>query len=493
MNIVCVYSLEEGVSLEKPLNGWYNIPYGISYIATVLKQLNQNVRMEVFTSAFRLKRRIRRIVAEFMPEMVCLTAVSSQFPLIVRITEEMKRINPSIFIIVGGAHPSLNPDEAINIKTIDAICIGEGENAVKKVVSQLSERGHISGINNIWVKNGNQIEKNPQDPFIQDLNSIPMIDRELWVPWIANPNPWHRNPSFLHSVLLGRGCPYKCSYCSNHALSNLSRGCYVRFRPIDSVMNEIKNIIEKFPPVEQIFFEIETLGANRKYMDELCFHLEQLNQSLDKPVSFGINFAVCGNAMNHNELLIRLQRANFKYINIGLESGSETIRNEILRRPKYSNEDIISFCKLAKQYSIKVNMYVLAGIPGESREDFQKTIDCIKKCNPNNIFLSILYPYPGTDLYKIVVDKGLLKNSIAQKGERKKVILNLPMYTRFQIKLSQFFAFYKIYHQIWPVSKIILFTVIFCIDFKRSTRILKFLEVFNKKLVDKHLAHYPFF
>ena len=124
MNIVCVYSIEEGVSEEKPLAGWYHVPFGISYIATSLKLANHNVKMEVFTANTNFERRVSNLITEFKPKMLCLTAVTTQFETILRITEEVKKIDPSIFIVVGGAHATLNPEQVIGIKTIDAICIG---------------------------------------------------------------------------------------------------------------------------------------------------------------------------------------------------------------------------------------------------------------------------------------------------------------------------------------------------------------------------------
>ena len=95
------------------------------------------------------------------------------------------------------------------------------------------------------------VEKNPTRPFIQDLDSLPLPDREMWQKWILDPisKPW---------IFLGRGCPFNCAHCSNHAQKKLASGKYVRFRSINNILEEIDDFSTNFPEIEEIrlYFEI---------------------------------------------------------------------------------------------------------------------------------------------------------------------------------------------------------------------------------------------
>jgi radical SAM superfamily enzyme YgiQ (UPF0313 family) len=138
-------------------------------------------------------------------------------------------------------------------------------------------------------------------------------------------------------------------------------------------------------------------------------------------------------------------------------------------------------------------MYALVGLPGETKEDFKETLECIRACNTNNVFLSILYPYPGTDIYKTAVDKKLLDtDKMGVKYERVVSYLSLPDFSRFQIKLAQITAYYKIYSKKWSIFKIILYTAIFNMPTKKSAVILRVFRKISNNLSEKYLSRFPF-
>ncbi len=307
----------------------------------------------------------------------------------------------------------------------------------------------------MWIRNrqDGSIEKNPQNAFLRDLDQLSYIDRTMWEEWI------NESGTFV-SVLAGRGCPNKCTYCSNHALARISKGKYVRFRSTDNIIGEIKETIRENPKINRIFLEVETIGANLKYAYSLFDALYRLNQELSEPLSYGINLAVSPKIAQNDELLEHLTKANFKFVTIGLESGSERVRNEILRRPKYSNQDIYSFCQLLRQYGIEIHMQVMVGVPGEIREEFKQTVACVRKCNPELASLSIFYPYQRTDLYKTAKDMGLIHDDIVQSdNERTKAILDLPGFSKSAIQFEYYMFYYNVYKGIRPLLKVLAMTV----------------------------------
>lgn len=449
MNIVCVYSLST-FSLKKELYSPGDIPFGLSYIATVLKESGHNVHLVVITPRTPLRRKLSSLISQYKPDLYCLTAVSSQIPIIKEVGATIKQLDSSAFIVLGGAHPTLNPDEVIAYPFASAVCIGEGEEAIVELSRQLGSGRHPGGISNLWIKNpySGHIEKNRIRPFRQGLDDLPFIDREMWEPFISN------KKGKIYTILAGRGCPNRCTYCSNHALRKVTTGRYVRFRSPENIIEEIRQLVEWDENAEIIFLETETLGANLKYTYTLLDKLIEFNRGRKKPLEFGTNLALTTQIQGNRELLQAFKDANLKFFRIGLESGSEKIRKEVLNRPRYYNKDLIEFCALCREYDIKYTINLLIGLPGETVADFQDTVEITRQCRPTfGVSVNIFFPYPGTRLFTLCQEKQLLSpEARTTLFERTGTVLNLPGFSPWQIKKEFILFYYKVYrgYKPWP-------------------------------------------
>ena len=416
--------------------------FGISYIAALLKKHGHRTSLALLNTMFRLHdgkniEIVKKHIKNRRPDLICFSAVTSQYDFIAKLANNIKKAFPEIYLLAGGPHVSLNPQEAIR-DAFDAICIGEGEYPTLELVNALSSGNRPTQIQNLWFQNGGVVEKNNTRPFLDDLDSLPFPDRDLWTEWMLDPNPTEGVV-----LLLGRGCPYNCGYCSNHALKKLAGGTYVRFRSPANIVQEIRELKVRFPQLEELYLEVETIMANEDWTLELCRALEDFNRTQDRPVAFGVNYQIMPRS-NQARILEALKKSNFRYIKIGLESGSERVRSKILHR-HYSNQDVIDLVHLARKQGLKIYFYNLIGIPGETYDDFQETIRMNQICQPEGHHTSIFCPYPETDFFNQCRDQGLLGEGFDFRQERQKSRLDLPGFSKKQIQHGYLWFDYKSY------------------------------------------------
>ena len=437
MKVLFVYTREMPQSPDKPLVDLEAIQFGISHISSYLKAHGHQTRLLVMTRRSDFSE-IDRLMMEFEPQVVCCTAVATEYLFVEKIAKYIRKGYPGRYLVIGGVHVSLQPTEDM-LDTFNALCIGEGEQPMLELVDQLQQHAEPAGIANLWIKRGGSIEKNPPRDFREDLDSLPFADRQMWEEWID----WARSP-LRPSLLLGRGCPFLCTYCCNHALRELAGGRYLRSRSPENVIAEIADILRNIPKVREIYFEVETFGANLEWATELCEALKRFNEGREQPLTFSANLRVTPNLKPKLATLFSsLRNANFVSLNIGLESGSPRLRSEVLHR-HYANEDIINAVTEARRYGLKVIFFNLIGLPTETIEDLNQTIEVNRICQPYYHYLSIFYPYPGTKLHNLCEVSGWLpRELLASSQERVRAVMDYPTLHRDQIQKA--FAWFDVY------------------------------------------------
>lgn len=451
MKILFIHSIEDTESISRPLKSWLSIPFGISYISSVLKAAGHQTQLVVLGSNNHWRDNIKILntfLGGFSPHLICFTAVASQYPFVRKIAGAIKNQWPDKYLVIGGVHATLKPSEVIR-DSFDAVCIGEGEYPVLELVAQIGANNIPHGIANLWIKSSDGgIERNPPRPFLQDIDSLPFPDRTIWTSWMK------KHPDTELAVLLGRGCPYGCTYCCNHALRKIAPGKYVRFRSPENIIKEVAFLHATYPTRSRIYFEVESIALNKVWLIEFCKQLEAFNATIQNFISYNCNFRISPQSIDE-KIFLALKKANFVKINIGLESGSERIRREILKRD-YSNRDFLDITAMARKAGLKVNIYNMIGIPGETYDDYMETVSLNRQCQPDNHTTGIFFPYPGTDLYDTCVREGFISIPLDHRLERHQSLIDFPNFSKPQIQKAYTWFDYEVYKGYKPLWWILM-------------------------------------
>lgn len=393
----------------------YEVNMGIALISAMLK--NSGHETLLFEPDIFSEKEFLLTIKEYAPELVGFSTTTHQYQYAVKYAEILKK-ERNIPVIFGGFHPTLAPESVIANPYIDMLCRGEGEYATMELANALAEKKDFSNISNLWVKKGGTIIKNPMRGLMEDLDSLPYPDREF-----INQEEILKNNGCRLDLAIGRGCPYNCPYCCNSALreTNKDGGKFIRQRTVDNVLGELDAILNKYI-VREIHFQDDMFLFNKIWVREFAdkyalkyripFHISARMEHIDKEVS---------------ELL---KKSGCVSITIGIESGNEWLRREVLKK-NISNADILTKRQLLKETGIKVCSLNMVGIPGETKEMAQETLDFNKKLDPDWLACSIFSPYPGTALYQLCQEKGYFKKSFEEYSssyldEKSASILNLP-------------------------------------------------------------------
>tara|TARA_B100000579_G_C22839532_1_gene860664 strand:+ start:660 stop:2516 length:1857 start_codon:yes stop_codon:yes gene_type:complete len=342
-------------------------------------------------------------ISSYNPNMIGLSALSDDYPLGLRIMEKVKKKFNKIPTIAGGVHATIDPAGVIAEDCFDMVCVGEGEYVMLDIAKRSDQNKNFSKIKNLWIKNKDgSIEKNIVRPYEQNLDLFPHPDWSIY-PETAFYKPYKGKVYKYGDFEMSRGCPYKCSYCINVQLQAIYKKTgenYHREKSIKRVIEEIKLAIKKYD-IEFIKFWDETFLLMSKE------RLEEFAELYTKEI--GLPYVIETTSQSITPFTSKLlKKSNCKSVSLGLETGSPDLRNGLLHKPT-GNEVYLKAFKLLEENGIQKVAYNMIGLPYEKQEDIFKTIAMNKLCKTDTQTSGKFYPYKGTPIRRMLIEKGLLK------------------------------------------------------------------------------------
>jgi len=331
------------------------------------------------------------------PDLVGISVLSFNFHQSLEIAKIIKN-EFGTKIILGGVHSILSSDEVIENKNVDMVCIGEGEEVLKELLDANLNPKKVEGI---WYKENGKIIKNLPRTLIQDLDSLAFPDWE----------DFELNKYFLLSnnhlpIMASRGCPYNCTYCSNHALKKTLVGKYVRFRSVDNVIKEIELRIEQYyeKGLKYLFFYDDIFIMHKEFVLEFCKKFKE--KGFDKKIKWNAN--VRANLVTE-EIISAMKNAGCYEVRMGVESGNDYIRNDVYKR-NMTKEQIDNAIQIIKKNGLQLRLQFIIGAPYETTEMMEESFDLAKQSNADYILFPTLVPLPSTEITDICQRENLIEN-----------------------------------------------------------------------------------
>jgi len=350
-------------------------------------------------------------------ELVMVAVYSGYTKPAIQISNYIHKKYPNLKIIWGGPHCISVPELCLDYA--DGVCFGEGDQAIIELTDALrNNRDYLNTPNMAFRINGKNKINKVLPPFT-DLDDLPYYDYELDGHFLLDHKliqmtrelvlerhafyPYGR-PAFY--FLTSRGCPYRCSYCNNIRYINLFGHNAVRYYSNDRIIEELQYSLNHLGFYEMVIFsDDDFLTRSKKQLDDFA-------QKYKKAISLPFNICASANSINKDKIEILLD-AGLKCIQLGVQSGSQYILNEVFNR-KIKITKTKKAIQQIKPYYESHNLDLLVDFivdnPYESKTDLLKTYQFLLDLPENTIVnLFFLAFFPGTPLYNRAINDGFIE------------------------------------------------------------------------------------
>jgi radical SAM superfamily enzyme YgiQ (UPF0313 family) len=375
-------------------------PQGIMHLSSALKAAGHEVELAVAAHHDPVA-----VARDFRPDVAAYSIITGSQRYYLDLNRRLKADLPGVFSVFGGPHPTFFP-EMVEEEGVDGICRGEGEEAMVELVDALAQGGPSAAveIDNWSFRRNGDIVSNPVRPYVEDLDSLPFPDRAL----VYERDPIAAKSKIKH-FLTGRGCPYNCTYCFNHALSEIYRGKGKRFRQqsVDYVIEDIGQVRDRYP-LEFVVFVDDTFVLSNEWLAEFAEKY---------PREIGLPF-FCNTRANlvTAEQVRLLKAAGCHCVSMGIETANDRIRNELLKR-RMSKEQILEAARLIREGGLHFTTTNMIGLPTSTLADDFETLALNIEARPSYAHVFIFQPYPRTELGEFTREHNLMVGTFDDIGE----------------------------------------------------------------------------
>lgn len=395
-------------------------PLGLLYIATTLRYNgNDSQIIDVNNYYYTSNEVINEIsilnyventlveyIREYKPDVIGIGSIfSGAFKPLRIIAKRVKETFPHIPIVVGGIIATMFSEEILKrYNYIDYVIIGEGERSFLELIKCITKNRLPNYIDGVAFNDNGHIKSNPKTKFIEDLDALPFVDYDIIDvgAYKMDTSGWY-SPKGIKvgqpfPILSSRSCPQKCTFCN----MRLVHGSKIRLRSPENVLDEIEYLYNKYN-VRYFQFIDDNLTFDKGRIIQICDGILQrdMNIQFDTPNGVSINKL-------DGEIIERMISAGMIRISLPIESGSEYIRNKIMKKNLRNTKvyEVVNAC--ARHENLWIKGFFIIGMPQETLETLEETYRMIEELPLDNFGIFFATPYPGTDLFNYCLKNRLL-------------------------------------------------------------------------------------
>ncbi len=362
-------------------------PLNLLYLSAILKKDKHDVIILDSQAEKKDLTAVKEAVDSKKPEIIIIPTSSMNIKEDSELLNELKKNNKCITIAFG-SHTTFYPEQSLSFGGLDYAVQREPDYIIRDFVNAYSKGKNYNKTKGIAYMNKGKCIINKQYPFIEDLDELTFPDREyikhfMYFSPLVKRLPWT-------TALTSRGCLGKCNFCTTVPFY----GHKLRFRSAKNVVEEMEEI--KKLGYNEVFFRDETFTAHSQRLIEICNII--IERKLD--ISWICNARI-GNLSEKNLRLMK--KAGCHLIKLGVESGSQTILNNI--KKGITVDMTKDTFRLMNKVGIESHAHMMLGCPGETWKSIDQTIKFIKEINPTTVTFNAFTLFPGAEIYEEVKKK----------------------------------------------------------------------------------------
>jgi len=377
-------------------------PIGLCYLAAAVRKKGFGTAIiDAQATGLNLNRTISLIIS-YRPTYVGITAATMAIKSAYELALGIKKIDPTIKIIIGGCHVSSLPKETLEeCRSFDVGVIGEGEDTIVELIQALDKDEDLSVVKGIVSRQDKDIRLSPPRNRIKDLDSLPYPAFDL----LPDIKKCYRLPAqnlaggYGFSLISSRGCFGKCLFCDKKVF-----GDHITMHSAEYI-TEMACILNKDYDITEIMFEDDNFMISKERLE--------LMVSLFKKRQLKFKWSVLARVDSVDGESLRIAKAGGCWrISYGIESGCQRILDFYEKGITISQ--IKNAIDLTKKAGLKIKCFFMWGNPFEDKNSVQDTSEFIKGLGIDDVSITFFTPYPGSKIWKDISSYGRLDNDAAK-------------------------------------------------------------------------------
>lgn len=399
---IALMSLPSSEQIRTKEEGWHTFndlePYGLECIGAISKEQGHEVKLfHTYQSANRSETEIADNIVNYKPDVLCISSYTNAFPRSMVIAKRVKKEIPETKVVIGADHITSYPEDILNYPQIDIAVRGEGENTLKELLASNFQNLEIPGI--AYAREKNLI----LTPWRNRSLNRKVFPRALRDPEILSRSrigslmfPTLSKQTGAGSVMLNFGCPLGCTYCTE---TTVGKGKIGRDEP-DNIVQELGQIKQDFGINTAMFLDL-TFNLYSDKAEELCRKLSKANLGVNWYAMLRVT-SPNGTSMVKPSLLESMVAGGATKIAFGIESTDPQAIQDYHRSVSIDEDEKV--LKEIDRLGALSKVFLIMGHPKEKKEYYDLVINHLKRITPDEVRVSFITPFPGTEIWKSKIE-----------------------------------------------------------------------------------------